>query len=425
MIRYIREFMRLESASGILLLAAAVLAMVIRNSPLDFVYTGLLNIPVEIRIGALQIAKPLLLWVNDGLMAVFFFLIGLEIKREVLEGELSSREKLMLPAIAAAGGMLVPALIYVACNWGDAVAMRGWAIPAATDIAFSLAVLTLLGNRVPTGLKLFLLALAIVDDLGAIVVIALFYTADLSVGMLGMASAAIVVLLFLNRQGVTSIPAYLLVGVVLWISVLKSGVHATLAGVVLAFFIPLRAKDEAGHSPLERLEHDLHPTVAFGILPMFAFCNTGISFEGISLSSFLEPVPIGIALGLFIGKQIGITGATWLAVRVGLGKLPDNVDWLQIYGISIVCGIGFTMSLFIGSLAFEQVPVTFDPAIGKHMVEGAGGVAVTLNTRVVDERLGIIFGSLLSAIVGYLVLRFAASRKSLPPSSESAATSAH
>jgi NhaA family Na+:H+ antiporter len=296
--------------------------------------------------------------------------------------------------------------------------MRGWAIPSATDIAFSLAVLALLGNRVPSGLKLFLLTLAIIDDLGAIIIIALFYTTSLSPGMFLIAAIAVAVLFALNRWRVSSIPAYLLVGVVLWISVLKSGVHATLAGVLLAFFIPLRTTDEAGQSPLEKLEHDLHPTVAFGILPLFAFCNTGISFEGLSLDSFLQPVPVGIALGLFVGNQIGITGATWIAVRAGWGHLPDNVDWLHIYGVSMVCGIGFTMSLFIGSLAFEQVPIGYAAGEGMHVLELAGEADTNLSARVVDERLGILFGSLVSAVIGYLVLRFSLARRRASPNTD-------
>jgi NhaA family Na+:H+ antiporter len=384
--------MRLESASGILLLVAACLAMVAENSPLDVYYDALLQTPVEIRLGELLIAKPLLLWINDGLMAVFFFLIGLELKREVLEGELSDPARVALPVIAAVGGMAAPALIYVALNSGDEIAMRGWAIPSATDIAFALAVLTLLGDKVPNALKLFLLTLAIADDMGAIVIIALFYTADLSVGSLTISLVSLAILVVMNRLGVTRVAAYLLVGVVMWVAVLKSGVHATLAGVLLAFCIPLRtAKGET--SPLRDLEEDLHPAVAYGILPVFAFANTGVPLLALSWSDLFAPVPMGIALGLFFGNQIGVMGMSWLAVRLRVARLPQGVDWADLYGVSLLCGIGFTMSLFIGSLAFEQ---------------GGPDVAV-------DERLGILLGSGLSAVCGYLWLRWRLSRRATEP----------
>jgi NhaA family Na+:H+ antiporter len=320
-------------------------------------------------------------------MAVFFFLIGLEIKREFLEGELSERSRVILPAIAAAGGMAVPALVYVAFNHGDPVALSGWAIPTATDIAFALGVLSLLGERVPNSLKLFLLTLAVIDDLGAIVIIALFYSSDLSMTSLWVATGALLALLVINRRGVARIAPYILIGLVLWVAVLKSGVHATLAGVVLAFFIPLR--DEAtGGTPLAHLEHLLHPYVAFLILPLFAFSNTGISLAGLSPQSLLHPVPLGIAAGLLVGKQIGVFGFTWLAIKLGLGKLPEGAGWLSLYGVAALCGIGFTMSLFIGSLAAEQV--------------GTG--------MMVDNRLGILGGSVLSAGIGYLVLHFTLAR---------------
>ena len=389
MISMIKEFLRLEFASGLLLLGAAVLAVLAANSPLSPYYEGFLATPVEVRIGDLQIAKPLLLWVNDGLMAVFFFLIGLELKREVLEGELSDPQQVMLPSLAAIGGMAAPALIYTVFNAGDPVAMRGWAIPSATDIAFALAVLTLLGKRVPTSLKLFLLTLAIVDDMGAIVIIALFYSSELSLTSLAIASACLAILYLMNRKGVMHIASYLMVGLVMWVAVLKSGVHATLAGVLLAFFIPMRNR-ESGHSPLRELEHDLHPTVAYAILPMFAFANTGVPLLQLSLAELFSPVSLGIALGLFLGNQVGIMGVCWLAVRSGLARLPKDVAWAELYGVSILCGIGFTMSLFIGSLAFGQ-----------------GGPEAA-----VDERLGILSGSLLSAIVGYLWLRWRLSRRS-------------
>lgn len=388
MVSLIRDFLRLESSSGILLLVATCLAMLAENSPLSGYYDTLLQTPVEVRVGELLIAKPLLLWINDGLMAVFFFLIGLELKREVLEGELADPSRVALPAIAAVGGMLVPALIYVLLNAGDEVALRGWAIPSATDIAFALAVLTLLGDRVPTSLKLFLLTLAIIDDMGAIVIIALFYTSDLSVMSLAISAACLLLLAGMNRYGVTRIPAYLLVGLVMWVAVLKSGVHATLAGVLLAFFIPLRGQS-ANESPLRSLEEELHPTVAFGILPLFAFANTGVPLLDLSLSDLIAPVPLGIALGLFIGNQVGVLGMSWLAVKLRLAKLPEGVGWSELYGVAMLCGIGFTMSLFIGSLAFEQ---------------GGPDIAV-------DDRIGILLGSGLSAVCGYLWLRWRLTRR--------------
>lgn len=385
----LREFLRLEAASGILLLIAAVLAMVAVNSPLEVYYSALLDTPVAVQFGKFEIAKPLLLWINDGLMAIFFFLIGLEIKREVLAGELSDPARVVLPVIAAIGGMSVPAVIYAYINWGDAAAMKGWAIPSATDIAFALGVLALLGSRIPQALKLFLMTLAIIDDLGAIVIIALFYTSDLSVGSLVVAVIAVVVLFLMKQRKVLGLAPYLLVGMVLWAAVLKSGVHATLAGVVTAFFIPFRKEPGEKHTQLEKLEHDLHPTVAYGILPLFAFANAGIAFDGISLDTLFHPVPLGIALGLFLGNQIGVFGFSWVAIKLGISKLPQNVSWIQLYGVAALCGIGFTMSLFVASLAFEQ-----------------GGMDYAVN-----DRLGIVLGSLMSGTVGYLVLRFTAPMK--------------
>jgi NhaA family Na+:H+ antiporter len=380
----IKGFLRLESASGILLLIAAVLAMIAENSAAQPLYGALLGTPVEIRIGALQIAKPLLLWVNDGLMAVFFFHVGLELKREILQGELSDRSQITLPMIAAIGGMAVPALIYIGLNHDNATALNGWAIPSATDIAFALGVLSLLGDRVPTALKLFLMTLAIIDDIGAIIIIALFYTEGLSTTSLLVAFAAFSILYLMNRRGVVSIFPYFAVGLIMWVAVLKSGVHATLAGVVLALFIPLRT-ETPGPSPLEQLEHDLHPTVAYGILPLFAFMNTGVSLRGLSMDSFLEGVPLGIMLGLFVGKQIGVFGFSWLTIKLGFARLPENSSWSALYGVSLLCGIGFTMSLFISSLAFDAADLS----------------------KVADDRLGILSGSLLSAIAGYSVLHFA------------------
>lgn len=384
MIKALTEFVRLESASGILLLIAAILAMVFENSAGKPLYDALLGTPVELRVGDLVIAKPLLLWVNDGLMAIFFFLIGLEIKREILAGELSDPSRIVLPVFAAIGGMAVPAIIYAYVNWGDPVAMKGWAIPSATDIAFALGVLALLGSRIPNSLKLFLMTLAIIDDLGAIIIIAIFYTADLSVSSLIIAAVAVIALFALNRWGVLGLTPYILVGLVLWAAVLKSGVHATLAGVITALFIPFRKQPGASKTQLERLEHDLHPAVVFGILPFFAFANAGIPFEAMTLEYLLHPVPLGIAAGLFFGNQIGVFGLSWLTIKLGIAKLPEGANLLQVYGVASLCGIGFTMSLFIGSLAFEQGGPDF----------------------AVDDRVGILVGSLASGIVGYLILRF-------------------
>jgi NhaA family Na+:H+ antiporter len=379
------EFLRLEAAAGVALFAAGLAAMAMANSPLAPLYGALLDTPVELRVGAFGIAKPLLLWINDGLMAVFFLLVGLEIKREILEGELSNPAQVALPGIAAAAGMIVPALLYLSLNHGDPVAARGWAIPAATDIAFAVGILALLGKRVPPSLKLFLLTLAILDDLGAIVVIALFYTDNIAAGALGVALAALAVLAVLNRRGVTAVPAYVLVGLVMWAAVLKSGMHATLAGAVLALFIPLRVRE--GEPPLLRLERELHPSVAFAILPLFAFANAGLPLAGITPWSLAAPVPAGIALGLVLGKVTGVFGATLLAVKSGLARLPEGAGWLHMLGISALCGVGFTMSLFIAGLAFE-------------------GEALHLG---IESRLGILAGSLVSGVAGYLILRLAAS----------------
>jgi len=382
MLAPIREFLKLESSGGILLVGAAILALVFANTPLDNVYRELIRMPVAIRVGPLEIAKPLLLWVNDGLMAVFFFLVGLELKREVREGELSDWRKVVLPAAGAIGGMAVPALLYIGFNSGNADALRGWAIPAATDIAFALGILGLLGSRVPTGLKVFLVSLAIFDDLAAILIIAFFYTNKLSVVALAVGAACLAVLFLLNRRGVVAIVPYLFVGLVMWVAVLKSGVHATLAGVLLALFIPLHDRADPVRSPLRELEHDLHPSVAYVILPLFAFANAGVNL-GSAGASVLHPVPLGIAIGLFLGKQLGVFGACWLAIRLGFAKLPEGVDWRRLYGAALLCGVGFTMSLFIATLAFE------------------GGAAEYLGM----DRLGILSGSLLSAVAGYFWLR--------------------
>lgn len=382
---FIASFLKMESAAGLLLMFAALVAIVCANSPLQTLYALFLDVPVEIRVGPLEIAKPLLLWINDGLMAVFFFLVGLELKRELVEGELSERKKVVLPGVGAIGGMLVPAAIYAYFNSADPVAMQGWAIPAATDIAFALGVLALLGSRVPTSIKIFLTSLAIFDDIGAIIIIAIFYTSKISLPALGIAAACIIVLLQLNRRNTTSKSPYLLVGAIMWIATLKSGVHATLAGVIVAMFIPMRSKQDPSISPLKSLEEDLHSIVAFFVLPVFAFANAGINLQGVGMAQVMHAVPTGIAAGLFVGKQVGIFGLCWLAVKLGLASLPRGVNWLALYGTAALCGIGFTMSLFIGSLAFEETGVNL----------------------LFDERLGIIIGSLASGIVGYVVLRFA------------------
>lgn len=375
----LKRFFAMEAASGILLIMAAVLALIINNSPLAPWYQAFLEAPVQARIGPLDIAKPALLWINDLLMALFFLLIGLEIKREVLQGQLARFSQIALPGAAALGGMLVPALIYTAFNHNDSAAMAGWAIPTATDIAFALGVLALLGKRVPTSLKLFLMTLAIIDDLGAIVIIALFYSADLSSTALGLSAACLGALWALNRLGVRALGPYLMVGLVLWVCVLKSGVHATLAGVALAMFIPLRGE----RSPLLTLEHALHPWVAYVILPLFAFANAGISLAGIGVASFTHGVPLGIALGLLLGKMVGVFGLTWLAIRLRWAAMPQGANWGQVLGVALLCGIGFTLSIFVGSLAFDA---TTSPYAG-------------------EDRLGILTGSCLAALAGYAVVR--------------------
>lgn len=378
----IADFMRHGSAGGILLFFAAVIAIFIANSAWFDHYQWLQNLPVEIKIGEFQIAKPLLLWVNDGLMAVFFFLVGLELKREVIEGELSKRGNVVLPGIGAVGGMAIPAMVYWAFNYQDPDNLSGWAIPSATDIAFALGVLSLLGSRVPTSLKVFLTSLAIFDDVGAIVIIALFYTSKISVEALSIFAACIPVLYLCNRKGVESRSIYILIGIVMWVATLKSGVHATLAGVVMALFIPMHSRTRPQFSPLKDMEHDLHAAVSFLILPVFAFMNSGINLAGIGMAQVLHPVPFGIALGLFAGKQAGIFGFCWVAIKLGWCELPKRMTWLSLYGTSALCGIGFTMSLFISSLAFEESGVD----------------------KLFDERLGILMGSILSGILGYMVL---------------------
>ncbi len=366
-----------------MLALAAIVALGVSNSALGPAYERFVQARIELRIANdwLVLSKPLLLWVNDMWMAVFFFLVGLEIKREVLAGELASLKRASLPLVAALGGMAVPALIYVALNHADPVALRGWAIPTATDIAFALGILLLLGSRVPASLKVFLTAVAIIDDLGAIVIIALFYTEHLSGSMLAAAGCGILLLFMLNRARVQSIGPYVVVGLVVWLCVLKSGVHATLAGVVTAMAVPLRGKGK-GHSPLETAEHALYPWVAFAVLPMFAFVNAGVSLQGVALGTLMQGVPLGIGLGLVIGKAVGVFGASWLLMRfAGIG-LPPDASTRQFFGVCVLCGIGFTMSLFIGGLAFTWQGVAYETQV----------------------KLGVLCGSLASALLGVALL---------------------
>lgn len=385
-IKAINDFFKNEAAGGILIGIAAIMALILNNSPLSNLYDGFLRIPVAIQIAEFSINKPLLLWINDGLMAVFFLLVGLEIKRQVLEGHLSTKSQMSLPALAAVGGLVFPAIIYSYINWGDANAMRGWAIPAATDIAFAIGVLSLLGSRIPSTLKVCLVAIAILDDLAAIVIIAIFYTDNISLFSLAVGAIASFILVVLNRRGVTDLSPYIVTGVILWACVLKSGVHATLAGVLLAFCIPLKAKNKFGKSPAISLEKGLHSWVAYLILPLFAFANAGVSLKGISIELLMQPVTLGITMGLFFGKQIGVMFFTLLGCCFNLCKLPSGVNWKQYYGMSLVTGIGFTMSLFIGTLAFEDL-------------KNQGAV-----------RLGVLLGSILSGSLGYLMLFFGAKK---------------
>ena len=382
LLRAIDRFFSHEASGGILLGLSAIAALIVANSALQPSYEWLLNLPFAVTLGGEGLEKPLILWINDGLMAVFFFLIGLELKREILEGKLKNPRDVILPGLAAVGGMAVPALVYLFFNWGNPDTIGGWAIPAATDIAFALGVLALVGSRVPAALKVFLLTLAILDDLGAIVIIALFYTAELKVDYLFLSLLPLGAMLWLNLKGSHRMAPILLLGVVLWVLVLKSGVHATLAGVITAFLIPL--KDKWGKSPLHALEHGLSPYVLFFIVPVFAFANAGVSLAGIELGDMLAPLPLGIALGLIVGKQIGVFGATWATVKLGFAQLPHGVTWAHIYGLSCLAGIGFTMSLFIGSLSFA------DPELMNAV------------------RLGVLSGSLISGVVGFAVLRMSA-----------------
>jgi Na+:H+ antiporter, NhaA family len=373
----LRKFLQSEAAGGLILMGTAALALTIANSPLSGVYFGALHSYVF----GLSIEH----WINDGLMAVFFLLVGLEIKREMLDGQLATWPRRVLPGVAALGGMVFPALAYLAFNLGNAETVRGWAIPAATDIAFALGVLSLLGSRVPMSLKVFLTALAIIDDLGAVAIIALFYTADLSFPALGLAALLLACLISLNRFGIEKLWPYLVLGVVLWVAVLQSGIHATLAGVALALTIPLRPATETAedpHSPLHRLEHAIHPWVGYGVVPIFGFANAGVSFAGLDASVMLGPVPLGIVFGLFVGKQVGVFGIAWATVRLGFADMPDGATMPQLYGVALLCGIGFTMSLFIGGLAFAGSPTLSDAV-----------------------KVGVLGGSIISGIGGWLVFR--------------------
>ncbi|KXJ60868.1 MAG: sodium:proton antiporter [Alteromonas sp. Nap_26] len=379
----VSDFLNREAAPGILLMMATVLALIIANSPIESIYDQLITLPVQISAGTWAIDKPLLLWINDGLMAIFFFHVGLELKREICEGELSDPKQIVLPAAGAIGGMLLPALIYVGINWNNPVAVAGWAIPAATDIAFALGILALLGSRAPTALKVFLVTLAIIDDIGAIVIIALFYTEQITASALYIAAGCLIVLWQMNRRNIVDIPAYVFVGTVLWVAMLKSGVHATLAGVVLAGFIPMRDVKDTSYSPVTRLEHALNGVVSFAILPLFAFANAGVNFGNISPEGIFHPVTFGIFLGLVVGKQVGVFGFCYVMIKMNIAKLPTDLNLKHIYGCALLCGVGFTMSLFIGGLAFAQTGIN----------------------QIFDERVGILAGSLVSAVLGYAVLR--------------------
>lgn len=375
----LRDFLKQESAGGIVLIVAAALALLAANTMFSGSYFGALDTPVSVAVGSFAIDKPLLLWINDGLMAVFFFLVGLEVKREVVEGQLSSWNQASLPLVAAIGGMAMPALIFVGLNTGSPANISGWAIPAATDIAFALGVLSLLGPRVPVALKALLLAIAVIDDIGAITIIALFYSGSIDTAMLGGGAMALAAMIVLNRFKVGSSIPYILLAIVLWVFILKSGVHATLAGVAAAMTIPMRARD--GSQPLERMEHFLHPWVAFLVIPIFGFANAGVSLGGLEFADLLAPLPLGIALGLLIGKQIGIFGFAFIAVKTGLARLPENVGWRQVHGVSLLAAIGFTMSLFIGNLAFDSA------------------------AQVDAVKIGVLSGSVIAALAGFFLLK--------------------
>lgn len=385
LLRAIERLFRHEATGGIMLMLSAVIALIVANSALAPMYDFILETQGAITMNGKGIEKPMLLWINDGLMAVFFFLIGLELKREILEGKLKNPRDVILPGAAAIGGMAVPAAIFAFLNWDNPETLTGWAIPAATDIAFALGILALVGTRAPVALKVFLLTLAILDDIGAILIIALFYTADLKMHFLGMALVPLAILFVLNRLRIHRTGPFILLGIVMWVLVLKSGVHATLAGVVTAFFIPLY--DRWGKSPLHSLEHALTPYVYFFIVPVFAFANAGVVFDGMSLTDLTKPLPLGIILGLFAGKLVGVFGMTWAMVRLGVARLPYAVNWVHILGVACLAGIGFTMSLFIGGLSFA------DPDLMNQV------------------RIGVLSGSLISAVLGYTILMLASRQK--------------
>ena len=387
----IRRFIHLESSGGLILIGATILAMIVKNSPLADLYMAFLNTHGTVSVGALKISKPLFLWVNDAWMAIFFFLVTLEIKREILYGHLSDIKQIVLPATAAVGGVVVPALIFVAINWGDPDSVRGWAIPTATDIAFALGVLSLLGKRAPISLKVLLMTLAVLDDLGAIVIIALFYTSNLSAFALAIASVFIAGLLMLNRFKAQSSAAYIILGMCLWVCVLKSGVHATLAGVITAVAIPGRIDINEQSSMMESLIKKLHPWVAFLILPMFAFVNAGVAFSGMDPMRLLEPVPLGILLGLFLGKPLGVFLFAALTLKLKFAQMPVGMNWTRLLGVSVLCGIGFTMSFFVASLAYQELGMGYSR----------------------PDRLAIIIASVASGIIGYLILYFAPPPKTM------------
>ncbi|MEQ4675713.1 Na+/H+ antiporter NhaA [Providencia vermicola] len=377
----IRKFLRLEAAGGLLLIIAAIVALIMANTPLQGAYQQFLEIPVSIKISDFSLDKPLILWINDFFMAIFFLVVGLEVKRELLEGSLASRDKAIFPAISALGGMIAPALVYLLFNGGNEITQQGWAIPAATDIAFALGVMALLGKRVPTELKVFLLALAIIDDLGVIVIIAFFYTSSVSMIALGLAALCIAILVTMNWRQVENTAAYLVIGLILWVCILKSGVHATLAGVIVGFLIPLRGTNQT--KPSEELEHVLHPWVVYLILPIFAFANSGVQLQGVTFDGLLSPLPLGVAAGLILGKPIGIFLFSWISVKLGFAKLPESINLKQVFAVSVLCGIGFTMSIFITGLAFDGIDEVYSTY----------------------SRLGILIGSTVAAVLGYFMLR--------------------
>lgn len=377
----IRKFLRLEAAGGLLLIIAAIVALIMANSPAQGLYQQFLDIPISVKISSLELDKPLILWINDFLMAIFFLVVGLEVKRELLEGSLAGKDKAIFPAVAALGGMLAPALIYLLFNGADDITRQGWAIPAATDIAFALGVMALLGKRVPTELKAFLLALAIIDDLGVIVIIAFFYTSSLSLVALGLAALCVALLVIMNWRRVENTAAYLVIGLILWVCILKSGVHATLAGVIVGFLIPLHGTNNT--KPSEELEHVLHPWVAYMILPIFAFANSGVQLNGVTFDGLMSTLPLGVAAGLLFGKPLGIFLFSWVSVKLGFAKLPESINLRQVFAVSVLCGIGFTMSIFITGLAFDGLDDSYSTY----------------------SRLGILLGSTLAAFLGYFLLK--------------------